>query len=64
MADNSLRFFADGNGDVVTLQTNGQLFVKVLTITGGADIVEPFQMSEPELSLARWLSLMRQIPAN
>lgn len=48
--DNSLRFYADGNGDVVTLQTNGQLFVKVLTITGGADIVEPFQMSEPELS--------------
>lgn len=47
--DNSLRFYADGNGDVVSVKTNGQMFVKVLTITGGADIAEPFEMSETDL---------------
>jgi hypothetical protein len=47
--DNSLRFYADGNGDVVSVKTNGQMLVKVLTITGGADIAEPFEMSETDL---------------
>jgi len=47
--DNSVRFYAEGQGDVMTLNTNGQLFVKVLTITGGADIAEPFEMSETDL---------------
>ncbi len=47
--DNSVRFFADGNGDVMVLNTNGQLYVNVLTIRGGADIAEPFQMSQPDL---------------
>ena len=46
---NSLRFFSDGNGDVMSLSTNGNLFVRVLTITGGADISEPFKMSEQNL---------------
>lgn len=44
--DNSVRFYADGNGDVMVLNTNGQLYVNVLTIRGGADIAEPFQMSQ------------------
>ncbi|HNQ72010.1 MAG TPA: hypothetical protein PKN95_00200 [Verrucomicrobiota bacterium] len=48
--ENSLRFYADGNGDVMSLNTNGTLFVKVLTITGGADIAEPFRMSEANLA--------------
>jgi len=47
--DNSVRFYAEGQGDVMTLNTNGQLFVKVLTITGGADLAEPFAMSERDL---------------
>ncbi|HEY5912430.1 MAG TPA: hypothetical protein VJA21_17650 [Verrucomicrobiae bacterium] len=47
--DNSVRFYADGKGDVMVLNTNGQLFVNVLTIRGGADIAEPFKMSEPAL---------------
>jgi hypothetical protein len=46
---NSLRFFSDGNGDVMTLATNGNLFVRVITITGGADIAEPFKMSNENL---------------
>jgi hypothetical protein len=46
---NSLRFFSDGNGDVMSLSTNGNLFVRVLTITGGADISEPFKMSQQDL---------------
>ena len=47
---NSLRFFSDGNGDVMSLSTNGNLFVRVLTITGGADVAEPFEMSQPEIA--------------
>jgi len=47
---NSLRFFSDGNGDVMTLATNGTLFVRVITITGGADIAEPFKMSHANLA--------------
>jgi hypothetical protein len=46
---NSLRFFSEGNGDVMSLSTNGNLFVRVLTITGGADISEPFKMSQQDL---------------
>jgi len=46
---NSLRFFSDGNGDVMSLSTNGNLFVRVLTITGGADLAEPFSISNTEI---------------
>ncbi|MBI3853141.1 MAG: hypothetical protein HY298_23060 [Verrucomicrobia bacterium] len=46
---NTLRFFSDGNGDVVTISPQGTLSTKVLTITGGADIAEPFKMSEENL---------------
>jgi hypothetical protein len=47
--DNTMRFFNNGNGDVMVLNTNGQLYVNVLTIRGGADIAEPFQMSSGDL---------------
>jgi hypothetical protein len=49
LQSNSLRFFCEGNGDVMSLATNGNLFVRVLTITGGADISEPFKMSQQDL---------------
>jgi hypothetical protein len=48
-ATNTMRFYNSTQGDVMTLSETGNLFVRVLTITGGADIAEPFQMSEPEL---------------
>ena len=41
---NALRFFNEGSGDVMVLQTNGTLFCNVLTIRGGADLAEPFEM--------------------
>jgi len=42
--DNTLRFFNQGSGDVMVLHTNGTLFCNVLTIRGGADLAEPFEM--------------------
>jgi hypothetical protein len=48
-ATNTLRFFSEGNGDVVTISPQGNLSTRVLTITGGADISEPFDMSEHNL---------------
>jgi hypothetical protein len=47
---NNMRFFNATNGDVMTLSETGNLFVKVITITGGADIAEPFKMSDKDLS--------------
>lgn len=41
---NALRFFNEGSGDVMVLHTNGTLFCNVLTIRGGADLAEPFEM--------------------
>jgi len=49
-AANQMNFYNSTNGDVMSLTENGTLFVKVLTITGGADIAEPFQMSQPNLA--------------
>ena len=46
---NSLRFFCEGSGDVMSLATNGNLFVRAVTITGGADISEPFKMSQRDM---------------
>jgi hypothetical protein len=48
-ATNTMRFYNSTNGDVMTLSETGNLFVRVLTITGGADIAEPFQMSQADL---------------
>jgi hypothetical protein len=44
-----MNFYNSTNGDVMSLTENGTLFVKVLTITGGADIVEPFQIFDANL---------------
>jgi hypothetical protein len=49
-ATNTIRFYNTNYGDVMTLNESGNLFVKVLTITGGADLAEPFKMSEQNLS--------------
>jgi hypothetical protein len=43
---NTLRFFNEGSGDVMVLHTNGTLLCNVLTIRGGADLAEPFEMPE------------------
>jgi hypothetical protein len=48
-AVNQMNFYNSTNGDVMTLKEDGNLFVKVLTITGGADIAEPFRMSQRDL---------------
>lgn len=48
-ADNSLVFYNSANSIVSSISESGVLSTKVLTITGGADIAEPFAMSEPEL---------------
>jgi hypothetical protein len=46
---NSLRFYNDGNGDVMTVTTNGHLSVCALTIRGGCDLAEPFEMSSKDI---------------
>lgn len=61
---NSLRFFSEGNGDVMTLSTNGNLFVRVLTITGGADITEPFKMSDKNLARGSVVSIDQENPGH
>lgn len=48
-AANQMNFYNSTNGNVMTLAQDGTLFAKVLTITGGADIAEPFKMSEAGL---------------
>ena len=44
-----MNFFNTTNGDVMSLKEDGTLFVKVLTITGGGDLAEPFKISEKDL---------------
>ena len=47
---NALRFYNSVAGiDVMTLRTDGTLSVKVLEITGGADVAEPFAISGREI---------------
>ncbi len=48
-AANQMNFYNSTNGDVMSLTQDGTLFAKVLTITGGADIAEPFRMSQENL---------------
>jgi hypothetical protein len=48
-AANQMNFYNSTNGDVMTLSQAGTLSVKVLTITGGADIAEPFKLREKKL---------------
>jgi hypothetical protein len=47
--DNSLVFYNSANSIVTSVSETGVLTTKVLTITGGADIAEPFKMSETNL---------------
>lgn len=47
--DNSLVFYNDANSIVTSISEAGLLTTRVLTITGGADIAEPFRMSEANL---------------
>jgi hypothetical protein len=47
--DNSLVFYNSANSIVSSISESGVLFTKVLTITGGADIAEPFHMSQRDL---------------
>ena len=47
---NALRFYNNVVADdVMTLQTDGTLSVKVLEITGGADVAEPFAISGQQI---------------
>lgn len=48
-AANQMNFYNSTNGDVMSLKQDGTLLVKVLTITGGADIAEPFNLSGDKL---------------
>ena len=48
-ADNSIVFYNSSNSIVTSISESGTLTTRVLTITGGADIAEPFAMSEPDL---------------
>lgn len=48
-AENSLVFYNSANSIVSSISESGVLSTKVLTITGGADIAEPFSMSERDL---------------
>lgn len=48
-SDNSLVFYNESNSIVTAISETGVLTTKVLTITGGADIAEPFEMSQPEI---------------
>jgi hypothetical protein len=47
---NDLNFYNSTNGDVMSLKENGNLHVRVLTITGGADLAEPFKVAEVDLA--------------
>lgn len=47
--DNSLVFYNSANSIVTSVSETGVLTTKVLTITGGADIAEPFKMSQANL---------------
>lgn len=47
--ENSLVFYNSANSVVSSISESGVLSTKVLTITGGADIAEPFAMSERDL---------------
>jgi len=47
--DNSLVFYNSAHSIVTSVSETGVLTTKVLTITGGADIAEPFKMSQANL---------------
>jgi hypothetical protein len=47
-SQNQMNFWNKTNGDVMSLSQDGVLSTRVLTITGGADVAEPFDISTPE----------------
>ncbi len=48
-AANMMNFYNSSNGNVMTLYQSGRLAVKVLTITGGADLSEPFELDKESI---------------
>jgi hypothetical protein len=48
-SNHPLHLFVNGGQPALTVNTNNTVSVKVLTITGGADIAEPFPMKEEKL---------------
>jgi hypothetical protein len=61
-ADNSLVFYNDAHSIVTWITETGVLNTKVLTITGGADIAEPFQMSDGEIAKGSVVIIDEQNP--
>jgi len=49
VSNHPLYLFVNGGQPALTVNTNNSVSVKVLTITGGADIAEPFQVKEEKL---------------
>ncbi len=48
-AANVMNFYNSANGNVMSLSQSGDLTVKTITILGGADLAEPFEMSAEEI---------------
>ena len=48
-SNHPLHLFVNGGQPALTVNTNNTVSVKVLTITGGADVAEPFPMKEEKL---------------
>ena len=59
-----MNFYNSTNGDVMTLKQDGTLLVKVLTITGGADIAEPFNMSQRNLPMGAVVVIDEEHPGH
>jgi hypothetical protein len=60
--DNSLVFYNSANSIVTSVSETGILTTKVLTITGGADIAEPFEMSHDEITKGSVVVIDEQNP--
>jgi hypothetical protein len=48
-SQNVMNFYNKADGDVMSLSQDGVLTTRVLTITGGADLAEPFPISGPDI---------------
>jgi len=48
-AANVMNFYNGANGNVMSLSSAGDLTVKTITILGGADLAEPFEMSKEDV---------------
>lgn len=63
-ANNSLVFYNSSNSIVTSISENGILSTKVLTITGGADIAEPFPMTQADLPKGAVVVIDEQRPGH